>query len=248
MISLKSDIEIEKMRRAGRIVAIVLDALRNLVKPGCTTAELEKEADRLIEKEGAISAFKGYKGYPSSICTSVNEAVVHGMPGLYSLKEGDIISIDAGVKFQGYYGDSAITVAVGKVKPETAKLIKAAEQALYNAISKAVVSNRLYDISNAIQTHVEQNGFSVVRDYVGHGIGTMLHEDPGIPNFGLANTGPRLKAGMVLAIETMVNMGTYELRLLKDGWTAVTADGKPSAHFEHTIAVTESGPQILTKL
>lgn len=248
MIQLKSEAEIEKIRKACRIVAIVLGEAGNIISPGCTTYELEILARRLIEKEGAESAFKGYRGYPASICTSVNEAVVHGIPGPYRLKNGDIIGLDVGVKYQGYYGDGARTFPVGAIKADAEKLLKITERALDIAVSKAVVGNRLYDISNAIQTHAEQNGFSVVRDYVGHGIGTSMHEEPSIPNFGAAGTGPRIKAGMVLAIETMINMGMYQVKLLPDGWTAVTADSKPSAHFEHTVAVTESGPKILTKL
>lgn len=248
MIQLKSEAEIEKIRKACRIVAIVLGEVGNIISPGCTTYELEILARRLIEKEGAESAFKGYRGYPASICTSVNEAVVHGIPGPYRLKNGDIIGLDVGVKYQGYYGDGARTFPVGAIKADAEKLLKITERALDIAVSKAVVGNRLYDISNAIQTHAEQNGFSVVRDYVGHGIGTSMHEEPSIPNFGAAGTGPRIKEGMVLAIETMINMGMYQVKLLPDGWTAVTADGKPSAHFEHTVAVTEKGPVILTRL
>lgn len=248
MIQLRSEAEIENIRKACRIVAIVLEETKVFAKAGCATIDLDKRAAGLIEKEGAESAFKGYRSYPSVICTSVNRVVVHGIPGEYRLKDGDILGIDAGVKYKGYYGDAAITVAIGSVQPEVGKLVRIAKEALDKAIQKAVVASRVHDISNAIQTHAEGNGFSVVRDYVGHGIGTSLHEDPSIPNFGQAGTGFRLKAGMVLAIEAMVNMGAYNVELLDDGWTAVTADGKPSAHFEHTVAVTESGPKILTKL
>lgn len=248
MIQLKSEAEIEKIRKACRIVAIVLKEAGNSIRPGCTTYDLQILAEQLVEKEGGEPAFKGYRGYPASICTSVNEAVVHGIPGPYRLKDGDIISLDVGVKCQGYYGDGARTFPVGAIKADAGKLINVTERALDIAISKAVVGNRLYDISSAIQVYAEQNGFSVVRDYVGHGIGASMHEEPSIPNFGTAGTGPRLKAGMVLAIETMINMGTYQVKLLGDGWTAVTCDGKPSAHFEHTVAITENGPQILTKL
>ena len=246
MIYLRSEAEIENIRKASKIVAAVLEGIRNFIKPGFTTADLEIKASRLIEKEGAESAFKGYRGYPANICTSVNEAVVHGIPGGYRLKDGDIVSLDVGVKYSGYYGDAALTVGVGNIDSEVERLLKVTEKALYIAVASAVAGNRVGDISNAIQAYVEGNGFSVVRSYVGHGIGTSLHEEPSIPNFGTKGTGPRIKSGMVLAIEAMVNMGAYEVKISKDGWTAVTADGKPSAHFEHTVAITDKGPQILT--
>lgn len=248
MIYLRSDAEIENIRKASKIVAIVLERLRNFARPGITTQDLETEASRLIEKEGAESAFKGYRGFPANICASVNEAVVHGIPGEYRFKDGDIVSLDAGVKYNGYYGDAALTVGIGNISPEAEKLISVTKDALDIAIAEAVIGNRIGDISNAMQAYVEGNGFSVVRSYVGHGIGTSLHEEPSIPNFGIKGTGPRIKSGMALAIEAMVNMGTYEVKVSRDGWTAVTADGKPSAHFEHTVAITEKGPQILTKL
>jgi methionyl aminopeptidase len=246
MIQLKSSKEIENIRKASRIVALVLEDLENFVSVGCSTSDLNKRAEALIGKESGIPAFKGYKGYPASICTSVNETVIHGIPGDYRLKDGDIIGLDVGVRYNGYCGDAARTVAIGSVKPDIMKLINVTRQALDIAITKACVGNRIHDISNAIQTHAEKNGFSVVRDYVGHGIGTDIHEDPSIPNYGAAGTGPRIQEGMVLAIEAMVNMGTYKVRLLKEGWGVVTADGKPSAHFEHTVAVTEGGPEVLT--
>ena len=246
MIQLKSSKEIENIRKASRIVALVLEDLENFVSVGCSTSDLNKRAEALIGKESGIPAFKGYKGYPASICTSVNETVIHGIPGDYRLKDGDIIGLDVGVRYNGYCGDAARTVAIGSVKPDIMKLINVTRQALDIAITKACVGNRIHDISNAIQTHAEKNGFSVVRDYVGHGIGTDIHEDPSIPNYGAAGTGPRIQEGMVLAIEAMVNMGTYKVRLLKEGWGVVTADGKPSAHFEHTVEVTEGGPEVLT--
>jgi methionyl aminopeptidase len=248
MIQLRSEAEIANIKKAARIVALVLEDLKGFAKPGCTTKDLETRAVQLIEKENAESAFKGYRGYPGFICTSVNEQIVHGIPGVYRLKEGDIVGIDVGAKLNGYYGDGAITVPMGKVKPIIEKLINATREALNEAIEKAVVGNRIGDISSAIQVRAEKDGFSVVRDYVGHGVGTAVHEEPGIPNFGSPGTGLRLKAGMVLAIETMVNLGDWRVKLLNDGWTAVTADKKPSAHFEHTIAVTDKGPQILTTI
>jgi len=248
MIQLRSETEIANIKKASRIVALVLEDLKGFAKPGCTTKDLETRAVQLIEKENGESAFKGYRGYPGFICTSVNEQVVHGIPGAYRLKEGDIIGIDVGVKLGGYYGDGAVTASIGNVRPAIEKLVKVTREALYEAIEKAVVGNRIGDISSAIQVHAEKNGFSVVRDYVGHGVGTAVHEEPGIPNFGSPGTGFRLKAGMVLAIETMVNLGDWRVKLLNDGWTAVTADRKPSAHFEHTIAVTDKRPEILTTL
>lgn len=248
MIQLRDGQELEKIRKACSIVAVVLEGLEKFIRPGLATRDLEKKAEELIEKEGAESVFKGYRGYPAAICTSVNEAVVHGIPGPYRLKKGDIVGVDVGVRYQGYCGDAAKTFAVGAVEQEVYRLLEVTQVALNIAISKAVVNNRVGDISNAIQSHVEQNGFNVVRDYVGHGIGTSIHEEPSIPNFGIQGTGPRLKSGMVLAIETMVNSGAHQVKVLEDGWTAVTLDGKPSAHFEHTVAVTEQGAEILTKL
>jgi len=247
MIQLKSKAEIQNIRKASKIVAGVLEGLKSFAKPGCSTKDLDKKAEQFIEKAKATPAFKGYRGYPACLCTSVNDAVVHGIPNDYRLKEGDIVGLDVGVELDGYYSDAAITVCVGKVSSQAKKLVEVTREALYKAIDKAQPSGRIGDISYAIQSCAEGNGFSVVRDYVGHGIGTNVHEEPGIPNFGQPNTGLKLKIGMALAIETMVNMGDWRVKLLDDGWTAVTTDGKPSAHFEHTIAITDNGPEILTK-
>ena len=248
MIILKSPQEIQTMARAGEIVADVLKSLQGIITAGATTKELEQFADERIRARGGTSAFKGYRGYPSSICTSVNEVVVHGIPSSRKLKEGDIISIDIGVYYEGFFGDAAYTFPVGSVDPDTAKLLRVSEEALYLGISMAVEGNRLYDVSHAIQEHVEKNGFSVVRTFVGHGIGRELHEEPQVPNFGAAGQGPRLRQGMTLAIEPMVNAGTFEVKVLDDGWTAVTQDGKRSAHFEHTVVVMPSAARILTNL
>ncbi len=247
MIFLKSQQEIEKMQRACRIVAEVLESLREMVSAGITTKDLERVADDRIRALGGTPAFKGYRGYPSSICTSVNEQVVHGIPSSRRLREGDILSIDLGVYLDGFYGDAAITVPVGTIDVEAARLVKVTEESLYLGIRNAVEGNRLHDISAAIQRKVEQSGFSVVRLFVGHGIGRDLHEEPQIPNYGVPGQGPRLKSGMTLAIEPMVNAGGHEVRILDDGWTAVTVDGKKSAHFEHTVVVTADEPVILTK-
>jgi methionyl aminopeptidase len=248
VIILKSPQEIQTMARAGEIVADVLKSLQGIITAGATTKELEQFADERIRARGGTSAFKGYRGYPSSICTSVNEVVVHGIPSSRKLKEGDIISIDIGVYYEGFFGDAAYTFPVGSVDPDTAKLLRVSEEALYLGISMAVEGNRLYDVSHAIQEHVEKNGFSVVRTFVGHGIGRELHEEPQVPNFGAAGQGPRLRQGMTLAIEPMVNAGTFEVKVLDDGWTAVTQDGKRSAHFEHTVVVMPSAARILTNL
>lgn len=248
MIILKSPEEIEKMAKSCMIVAKTLEYLSDKIKPGITTKEIENMADTFIRENNAIPAFKGYRGFPASICTSLNNEVIHGIPSNRVLKEGDIIGIDIGVKKDGYYGDGAYTFPVGKVSPNVEKLLNVTKEALYLGIEKAVPGNRISDISHAIQTYVENNGFSVVRAFVGHGIGKELHEDPQIPNFGPPNRGPRLKPGMTLAIETMVNEGSYEVLILDDGWTAVTVDGKLSAHYEHTILVTEDEPVILTKI
>lgn len=247
MIFLKSPEEIEKMARVGRIVAEVLGALKEVAAIGATTKEIEVFADERIRALGGVPAFKGYRGYPASVCTSVNEQVVHGIPSSRTLKDGDILSIDIGAYLDGFYGDSAITVPVGTVDRESADLIRVTEEALYLGIESAVEGNRLYDISAAIQRHVEENGFSVVRLFVGHGIGRELHEEPQVPNYGMPGRGPRLKRGMTLAIEPMVNAGNHEVIVLDDGWTAVTKDGKKSAHFEHTVVVTLDKPRILTK-
>lgn len=248
MIVLKSREEIEVMREANRIVAQVMGRVRAMIEPGITTIELDSEAEKMIRRSGAEAAFKGYMGYRHALCTSINREVVHGIPGKVSLKNGDIISIDCGVLYKGFYGDHAWTFPVGKIDSDSQKLLKVAEEALYKGIDKAVPGNRLYDISHAIETHVQKNGFSVVRDYVGHGIGRKLHEEPQVPNFGESGTGIRLRPGLVLALEPMVNMGTWKVKVMPDEWTVVTEDGKRSAHFEHSVAVTEEGPQILSKI
>ncbi len=247
MIFLKSPQEIEIMGQAGRIVADVMSSLKEVIAVGATTREIEQFADSRIVALGGKSAFRGYRGYPSSICASINEEVVHGIPSFKKLKEGDIISIDLGVLYNGFFGDAAYTFPVGKIDEETALLMKVTEEALYCGIEKAVVGNRVNDISHAIQKHAEQHGFSVVKTFVGHGIGRQLHEEPQVPNFGPPGQGPRLRQGMTLAIEPMVNAGTFEVKVLEDGWTAVTADGKRSAHFEHTVVVMPDRARILTK-
>ncbi|AET65985.1 methionine aminopeptidase, type I [Desulfosporosinus orientis DSM 765] len=247
MIELKNASQIARMRNAGRIVAETLALIREHAKPGVTTLELDRIAEKYIRSQGAIPAFKGYNGFPATLCTSVNEQVVHGIPGLRILESGDIISIDCGALKDGYFGDAAVTLPIGDVNADIQRLLKVTEESLMLGIAKANVGNRLYDVSNAVQTHVEGNGFSVVRDYVGHGIGKAMHEDPQIPNFGKPGRGPRLEVGMALAIEPMVNMGTYEVQTLKDRWTVVTKDKRPSAHFEHTVAITENGLEILTR-
>lgn len=247
-IILKSPDEIETMRRAGAVVAEVLEVLKGKVRPGATTLDLEKIAEEETKKRKASPAFKGYRGYPFCLCTSLNHEVVHGMPSRKVLKEGDILSIDYGAFVQGFYGDSAVTVPVGKVSEEAARLVRVTEESLGKAIEAAREGNRLLDISSAVQSHVEPQGFSVVREFVGHGIGRELHEPPQVPNFGIPGRGIRLKAGMVLAIEPMINSGGWAVKVLEDGWTAVTADGKLSAHFEHTVAITPDGPRVLTKI
>jgi len=236
------------MRTAGRIVAEVLELMKETVKPGITTIELDRLAEKHIRKYGAIPAFKGYRGFPASLCTSINEEVVHGIPSLRVLKSGDIISIDCGAIYDGYFGDSAITLPVGEISAEDRKLLAVCEESLRLGIAQAYKGNRLQDISYAIQSYVENNGMSVVRDFVGHGIGRKMHEEPQIPNFGKPGRGPRLEIGMALAIEPMVNLGGYEVVTLEDNWTVVTKDGRKSAHFEHTVAITENGPEILTRI
>lgn len=247
-IVLKSPDEIETMRRAGSVVAEVLEVLKGNVRPGATTLDLEKIAEEETRKRKASPAFKGYRGYPFCLCTSVNNEVVHGMPSRKVLKEGDIVSIDYGAFVEGFYGDAAVTVPVGKVSDEAARLVRVTEESLGKAIEAAREGNRLLDISSAVQSHVEPQGFSVVREFVGHGIGRELHEPPQVPNFGIPGRGVRLKAGMVLAIEPMINSGGWAVKVLEDGWTAVTADGKLSAHFEHTVAITPQGPRVLTMI
>lgn len=248
MIILKSEREINYLRDAGRIVAETHEEVKNAVKPGVTTLDLDRIAEEYIKGRGAIPAFKGYHGFTGNICSSINEEVVHGIPGLRKLKTGDNVSIDIGAVINGYNGDAAITVPVGEIDAEVQKLLDVTEESLYKGIEQAIVGNRLSDISYAVQSHVEEYGFGVVRDYVGHGIGRSMHEDPQVPNYGSPGRGPRLKAGMTLAIEPMVNLGTYEVKTLDDGWTVVTLDGKRSAHFEHSIAITDGKPEILTKL
>jgi len=244
----KSASEIERMRHSGRIVRQVLDQVRSMVAPGVTTMDLERAAEKKIAELGAKPAFKGYYDYPCVLCTSVNEEIVHGIPSeKRALKDGDIVSIDCGVVLDGYYGDAAITVPVSAVKPELHKLLTVTEESLYRGIDQALIGNSVGDVGAAVQEHVEANGFSVVRDFVGHGIGTRLHEEPQIPNFGARGHGAKLREGMVLAIEPMVNYGKPGARVLEDKWTAVTVDGSFSAHFEHCVAVTKDGPVILTK-
>ena len=247
-IILKSPLEIEKMRRSNRVVAEILQEVKATVQPGMKTRDLDELAEGLLKKHGARSAFKGYNGYPAVLCTSVNEEVVHGIPSDRVLREGDILSLDFGAVCDNYYGDAAITVPVGNISEEARKLLRVTEEALYKAIEQARPGNHLGDISAAVQRHVERQGFSAVRDFVGHGIGKFLHEKPQIPNFGIPGRGVRLKPGMTLAIEPMINAGGYEVVILEDGWTAVTRDRNLSAHFEHSVAVTENGPVILSQL
>jgi len=248
VILIKYKEEIRKMAKASEIVARAIEAIRSIITAGVTTKELEQVAEDIIRSRGGIPAFKGYRGYPASICASVNDEVVHGIPSVgRKLEEGDIISIDLGVIYKGYIGDAAVTIPVGKITDEIRRLLQVTEQSLYAGIEKARANNRLTDISNAIQKFVESNGYSVVRAFVGHVVGRALHEDPQIPNFGPPGKGPRLKPGMTIAIEPMVNEGTHEVFLLDDGWTAKTSDGKLSAHFEHTIVINKDGAEILTK-
>lgn len=246
MIVCRSAAEIERLARVNALVARVLAELKAAVAPGVTTADLDALAEQRLREAGAEPAFKGYHGYPATICASVNEQVVHGIPSNRPLVEGDIVSIDMGAKLEGFYGDSAVTVPVGRVSPEAARLLEVTEAALYKGIEAVRPGGRVSDIGAAVQRHVEAHGFSVVREFVGHGIGTRLHEEPQIPNYGPAGRGPRLAEGMVLAIEPMVNVGKPGVKVLGDGWTAVTKDGSLSAHFEHTVVVTADGYRILT--
>lgn len=246
MVILKSPGEIEKIRQSNVIVAEILEILRQKVEPGADTLTLDKISEELTLARDAKPAFKGYRGYPYSLCTSVNQQVVHGFPSRRPLKEGDILSMDFGVFYNGYYGDAAITVPVGKVSEVARGLMETTKKALFLGIEQAAPGKRLSDISHAIQSHVEAAGFSVVRKFVGHGIGKALHEDPQIPNYGQPGMGIRLKPGMVIAIEPMVNVGSYEVKTLEDGWTTVTRDGSLSAHFEHTVAITEDGTVVLS--
>jgi methionyl aminopeptidase len=247
MIICKTQRELEIMREAGRIVALTHLELQKYIEPGITTKELDAIAEKYIRACDAIPSFKGYNGFRGSICASVNEELVHGIPGDRVLREGDIISIDIGAKYNGYHGDSAWTYPVGEISDETQRLLDVTEESLYKGLKEAKPGDRLSNISHAIQTYVEEHAFSVVREYVGHGVGQELHEDPQIPHYGPPNKGPRLKPGMVLAIEPMVNAGTRYVKTLADDWTVVTVDGKKCAHFEHTIAITETGYEILTK-
>jgi methionyl aminopeptidase len=250
VIELKTSSEIEKMRRPARVVAEILAVLRDMVRPGVTTAELDRTAERMIDRAGARSAFKNYRVgnavFPAVLCVSINEQVVHGIPSNRTLRDGDIVSLDFGVSIDGYFGDAAVTIAVGEIDAESRRLIEATERSLYEGIKQLRPGCRLGDVGAAVQNVAESEGFSIVRDFVGHGIGRALHEEPQVPNFGTPGKGRALKAGMVIAIEPMVNAGTPSVRVLDDGWTAVTADGRRSAHFEHTVAVRENGPEILT--
>ncbi|HRK02530.1 MAG TPA: type I methionyl aminopeptidase [Oligoflexia bacterium] len=246
MIHLKSPQEIEIMRRAGRATANILREMAKNVRPGITTGELDQIAEKMCKELGVKPAFKGYKGFPACVCISVNDQVVHGIPGDRVLENGDIVGLDFGVIHEGYHGDSAITVPVGTITPQAQALVDATRECLMKGIEQAVVGNKLFDISHAVQNYVEGLGFSVVREFVGHGIGKSLHEDPQVPNYGPKGRGVPLKEGLVLAIEPMINAGTHAIKVESDGWTAVTIDGSLSAHFEHTIAITKNGPEILT--
>ena len=248
MIPLKSQKDLKMLKRSGEILAVVMQKMQGSLQAGMTTLDIDLLSEELIRKEGALAAFKGYQGFPGTACVSVNEEIVHGIPGKRVILEGDIVSIDLGVNFEGFFSDMAVTLAVGKVDAARLKLIAVAKQSLDIGIQQAQVGNYLTDISHSIQSFVEGQGFSVVRQFVGHGIGAALHEEPEIPNFGSPGLGPRLKCGMVLAIEPMINLGSWECKITENGWTAVTQDGSPSAHFEHTVAVTDKGPIILTKL
>lgn len=248
MIICKSETELQLMREAGRIVAMTHQLMAQAIEPGITTGELDAIAEKYIRSQGAIPSFKGYNGFPSSVCASVNDELVHGFPGSRKLNEGDIISLDIGAQYEGYHGDSAWTYAVGSVTPEVQSLLEVGEQSLYAGLSLVKPDVRLYTISHAIQQVIEAAGFTVVREYCGHGVGRDLHEEPQIPNYGVPDRGPRLKPGMVLAIEPMLNIGERYVRTLEDNWTVVTRDGSWCAHFEHTVAVTEDGFEILTKL
>ena len=246
MIIGKSQREIDKMRASGQLVGRVLQELRAMVEPGMTTMEVDQAAEKMIRDGGALPTFKGYNGFPYSICASVNEQVVHGFPSAYKLKEGDIFSIDVGVTLGGFVGDTAATIPVGTVTEDRLKLIRVTEECLQLAIEQCRAGNHLGDIGWAVQSHAEAHGYSVVRDYVGHGIGRRMHEDPQIPNYGKPGKGVKIKRGYVFAVEPMINMGQHHTKTLKDGWTVVTLDAQPSAHAEHTIAITDEGPEVLT--
>lgn len=246
MIFIKNDLELDLMRKAGKIVAETLLLLEHEIKPGISTKELDTIAEQFITEQGAKPSFKGLYGFPATLCISVNNEVVHGIPGGYILKDGDIVSIDCGACLDGFHGDAARTFPVGNVSQDASKLIKVTEQSFFEGIKFAQIGNRLTDISHAIQDHIEANGFSVVKDFVGHGIGRDLHEDPEVPNFGRPGRGPVLTKGMVLAIEPMVNVGTFKVRTLRNDWTVVTSDGSLSAHYENTVAILPDGPEVLT--
>ncbi len=246
MIIGKSQKEIDRMRASGQLVGRVLQELRAMVEPGMTTLEVNNAAEQMIRDGGAYPTFKGYNGFPYSICASVNEQVVHGFPSNYELKEGDIFSIDVGVTLDGFVGDTAATIPIGKVSDDRLRLIRVTEECLERAIDQCRIGKHLGDIGWAVQSHAEAHGYSVVRDYVGHGIGRRMHEDPQIPNYGKPGKGAKIKKGYVFAVEPMVNMGSHFTKTLKDGWTVVTLDAQPSAHAEHTIAITEEGPEVLT--
>lgn len=247
MIPLKSESELVLLRKSGKILSGVMQALKSAVVVGVATGEIDNLAEALIKKENAEPAFKGYKGYPATICISINEEIVHGIPGERCILEGDLVSIDCGVKYEGYFSDAAFTVGVSRIDKRHKKLIEVTREALAEGIKRARVGNRLSDISHAVQSYAEGYGFAVVRQFVGHGIGRNLHEEPEIPNYGMPNCGARLESGMVLAIEPMINLGTWESKILDNGWTAVTVDGLASAHFEHTVIITENGPEIITQ-
>ena len=247
-ISIKSPEELNILRQAGKILAAIVEELKGSLKAGVITKEIDHLAGRLIKDSNVIAAFKGYRGFPGNVCVSINNEVVHGIPGVRVLKEGDVVSLDVGIIYKDYYSDTAVTVAIGKIPTEWQRLLTVTSQALFKGIAQAKINNHLSDISHAIQNFVEGQGFSVVREFVGHGIGIYLHEDPEIPNFGPPHCGPILKEGMVFAIEPMVNLGAAPTKILEDGWTVSTQDGQPSAHFEHTIAITNKGPEILTKI
>ena len=245
-IRIKNANEVDILRKAGKILSSIVVQLRSSLTIGMSTKDIDLKAEELIRQNKVASAFKGYRGFPGVACISVNEGVVHGVPGKRIVKEGDIVSVDIGIIYEGYYSDTAVTVPIGNIAPETKRLLDVAQASLFRGIEQARAGNRLSDISFAVQSFVEMHGFSVVRDFVGHGIGRALHEEPEIPNYGRPSEGPVLAEGMVFAIEPMVNMGTHRTKILSDGWTVVTEDGKPSAHFEHTIVITAKGPEILT--
>ena len=248
MIVINTEEEIEKIAESARIVGTVLRDIQEFIRPGVTTETIDKKIEEMIKSSGGRPAFKGYRGFPASSCISIDEVVVHGIPGKNEMEDGQIVGIDVGVEKSGYFGDACRSYKVGKVSDVKQKLLRVAEEALYKGIERCVDGNRLYDISHAIQSHVESNGFNVVKDMVGHGIGRKLHEEPSIPNYGKAGTGPILKSGMIFAIEPMVNEGTYEIKILDDRWTVVTLDSKPSAHFEHTVLITKNKPRILSEV